>query len=934
MTNSSRLATTRPQTHTIRMSVDPRRCTISWKRCSSTSTRQTNALAAVVLVIPSVTPIYCINLASSTVRRRRMLGRFDHHALTDSVSFVDAVAAADGEVDRVVSGAAPGSFHRPTVATLRSHLAALHRFLDDTDPATTPGAIVCEDDVMLHNDFAARLTDTLTNLPHDAPLVSLGYLIWNWTDMPWVGVDPSLENLAALNPAHVWGTQAYWISRAAAQAAISALDRPLAELPADVTAEAITRGSGGFIAYPPLVLEEALDTTIGETERLDHHRDAQRGFPVAAYSAGERTARTATISLCMIVRNEAAVLGRCIASVRHLIDHWVICDTGSTDGTQQLIVSLMEGIPGELHHRPWVDFGHNRSELMALAAGRAQFLLLLDADQTLYETGTLPELTADVYRLRHTGSMEYDVSRLVRGTLPWRFEGRTHEYLVCDSDASTTDALTLAWQVVHHADGGSRSTKFERDRDLLEMTLREFPDDPRTLFYLAQTLETLGDHDSAADLYERRSALGGFEEEAWFASLRAAVLRSHTNAALGLGQLLACWQRRPSRLEPLHEVAEVCARNGWWHIAHATTAAGLDIARPDDILFVHRWLYDGGLRADHERACRALGRPIPGTATTSPEPETPTLEALLSAARFAHVVLVPAPSWPQFNPSIAVNDDEVGGFAMVVRTANYHLVDGRYHFLDESGNPTSERIVQTRNYFVSLDAELTPTDVREIRDRSGRATHATNVLGLEDYRLFRWRDGWWAVATSRDSNPSAMARVLLLELDSQAHDAVDVVSAVELPAPSPTRHEKNWAPFVTDGGELQLMYGWDPLRVLRWDGELHECEVEQDTGSQTSREWRGSSQGVRLENGWLFVVHEVLQLATGRRYTHRFVVLADEGRVSYSAQFSLTSTPIEFATGLAVRRGEVVVSFGVNDALAALVIAPLSEVLAMVRCNE
>lgn len=69
---------------------------------------------------------------------------------------------------------------------------------------------------MLHNDFAARLTDTLANLPHDAPLVSLGYLIWNWTGMPWAGAESSMENLAALNPAHVWGTQAYWISRTAA----------------------------------------------------------------------------------------------------------------------------------------------------------------------------------------------------------------------------------------------------------------------------------------------------------------------------------------------------------------------------------------------------------------------------------------------------------------------------------------------------------------------------------------------------------------------------------------------------------------------------------------------------------------------------------------------------------------------------------------------
>lgn len=58
----------------------------------------------------------------------------------------------------------------------------------------------------------------------------------------------------------------------------------------------------------------------------------------------------------MIVRNEAAVVRRCLASVKHLIDYWVIIDTGSDDGTQQIIREFLQEIPGELHERPWIDF--------------------------------------------------------------------------------------------------------------------------------------------------------------------------------------------------------------------------------------------------------------------------------------------------------------------------------------------------------------------------------------------------------------------------------------------------------------------------------------------------------------------------------------------------------------------------------------------------
>ncbi len=139
--------------------------------------------------------------------------------------------------------------------------------------------------------------------------------------------------------------------------------------------------------------------------------------------------REQTIGLCMIVRNEAAVIERCLDSVRGLIDSWVICDTGSSDGTPELIRSALEGIPGRLESRPWVDFGHNRSELMELAAGSADYLLLLDADMAVVQQSDMPELRADAYLLRETGPLDFGVNRLVRGDRQWWYEGSTHEHI-------------------------------------------------------------------------------------------------------------------------------------------------------------------------------------------------------------------------------------------------------------------------------------------------------------------------------------------------------------------------------------------------------------------------------------------------------------------------------------------------------------------------
>jgi hypothetical protein len=74
----------------------------------------------------------------------------------------------------------------------------------------------------------------------------------------------------------------------------------------------------------------------------------------------------------MIVKNEAHVLARCLDSVKPFVTAWVIVDTGSTDATQDLVRSCMRGIPGELHERPWKDFGHNRTEAIVLARGKAE----------------------------------------------------------------------------------------------------------------------------------------------------------------------------------------------------------------------------------------------------------------------------------------------------------------------------------------------------------------------------------------------------------------------------------------------------------------------------------------------------------------------------------------------------------------------------------
>ena len=140
------------------------------------------------------------------------------------------------------------------------------------------------------------------------------------------------------------------------------------------------------------------------------------------------------ISLSMVVKNRVLVLERCLLSVLPMIDYWIICDTGSTDGTQDLIRAFFSKhkLPGELHERPWVSLGHNRTEALELARPHSDYVLIMDADDRLEYTDTFKRLhlAADSYTIESVRDGQSSFrTQLVKSNRPWRYEGMSHEFL-------------------------------------------------------------------------------------------------------------------------------------------------------------------------------------------------------------------------------------------------------------------------------------------------------------------------------------------------------------------------------------------------------------------------------------------------------------------------------------------------------------------------
>jgi glycosyltransferase involved in cell wall biosynthesis len=298
-----------------------------------------------------------------------------------------------------------------------------------------------------------------------------------------------------------------------------------------------------------------------------------------------------------------------------LIDTWTVCDTGSTDGTPELIADLLRGVPGRLHHRPWRDFVSNRTELLELARGSADYLLLLDADLAVVERSDVREMLAarpaerafSVEVRSPDGGFSYWMPYLVRGDLPWRFRGRTHEYLTLDEPMTPArqDALTI----VDHADGANRADKYLRDLALLEADLADEPGDSRRHFYRARTLQSLGRRSEAIAAYRHCLTLPAWDEQAFYSQYQLGRLLEPVDWPAAVAQYLVAWNSRPQRAEPLWALAAGHRERGEYAVAGLFAERGLLVPEPADILFMDSWVYRWGLLFEHSIASHWTGHP-------------------------------------------------------------------------------------------------------------------------------------------------------------------------------------------------------------------------------------------------------------------------------------------------------------------------------------
>jgi glycosyltransferase involved in cell wall biosynthesis len=249
------------------------------------------------------------------------------------------------------------------------------------------------------------------------------------------------------------------------------------------------------------------------------------------------------LSLVMIVKDEAANLRAVLESARRHVDRYTILDTGSTDGTQDIVREMMVGIPGSLHEHPFEGYAASRNRALDLDGGilypaedPAEFQLVLSGDEYLREGQKLRQVLEEwrdkpegLFRLRVSiDGAEALQPRVFRASSPWHYEDGdlgVDEYPAHPNADEPQVALLTPW-IEHSVSDRERRlrTIAEVHIPLIEEALERDPYNARALVFLAQKYEALFGRMQpweltkyameAMSLYARRLALeSGTQEE-------------------------------------------------------------------------------------------------------------------------------------------------------------------------------------------------------------------------------------------------------------------------------------------------------------------------------------------------------------------------------------------------------------------------------------
>lgn len=754
-----------------------------------------------------------------------------------------------------------------------------------------------------------------------------------------------------------------WLTDKFFETAAQALDRGLAVL------------DEGILSYIAGTEPERFRLSYGDYEDILHNHDQIRGghrhlrWMLATGDAdrqGTAELRLAIfgqnkplLGLVMITKDESARIAEVLGTYKSIIDFWSILDTGSTDGTQDIIRRELAGIPGDLHEEPFVDFATSRNRALELHGTKTTFAIMpngdslvgADALRTFLEARRNDGATA--YKIRIAPGHYYHplVMRTGHG---WHYAGRTHECLMGDGVGSQIPDVMLLRDRSQRTDAEWKA-RWLRDVELLKLDIADNPSSPRGYFYLGQTYDGLGKYEDALTYYQKRAAMHGYFDETFEAKLRIGKMRAKLEQPWDqiMGAYLDAHTFDPRRAEPLCYIADHYHGTDNHALAYLFASRAAEIPKPatdlflDEDVYSHRAAEIASIHAFYTPTVpRANGRRFAERAVRG-RPHDERLRANwafyarssaeLFGAKTTAIDFVAEAPYVASTPSIC---HTTKGWRAVVRTVNYRIVNGQYLY------PNGDNAIRTRNYMLELEereGQFKTTRTIEMADVSDRPRTDYIIHGYEDCRLFEHGGRLYATATVCDLTEDGKREIVLMHLREGDYAIEKVVPLRGAWSHAP---QKNWMPLLSSRFTTYSSC-WDPINGPSIDpidprsvdpmkiiyaavpgqpatiftidpnvGVIGDPPVQLGHGRL-----RGGSQAIPFEYGFLCLVHDVAFTGGSRMYLHRFVRIGTDHKiVAMTDPFYFEKLGVEFAAGLDyfAKCNKFVASYSVADASARL----------------
>src|SRR5579862_9287870 len=240
------------------------------------------------------------------------------------------------------------------------------------------------------------------------------------------------------------------------------------------------------------------------------------------------------LTVVIMVKNEADVI---IPTLQPFVDagitSFLVYDTGSTDGTQQIVREYFDN--HDIKHayiieEPFIDFATSRNRALELTEYifvNSTFMVMLDAEWYTHNVAELidfckthqhyiaPDCSGSCYLMRLLtvqDNINNYTPRLFRHGYNVRYRGVVHESITDVASGIVPDSVYFEYKPQQYGREKSKA-RCARDYALLKKSLEDDPTNMRTPFYLAQTCQFMDDWEQAIFYYQKRLDMGELSEE-------------------------------------------------------------------------------------------------------------------------------------------------------------------------------------------------------------------------------------------------------------------------------------------------------------------------------------------------------------------------------------------------------------------------------------